>query len=316
MDGKEKFYRGRIVQRKDIAQDLWSIRVQPEGQFQFLPGQYATLGVIAPNKHIERPYSIVSSPYESELEFFFELVPRGELTPALHKLQIGDELTIRKVAKGRFHARSPGPAKIICSLCTVTGVAPFVSYVRTLAADARQNKFPEGHRLFLLEGASRSWEFGYLEELKRIAGEVPWLTYVPTISRPWEDRSWTGEVGRVDDLIRKYTHLWELTPETTSAYLCGHPKMIENGSGILARRAAGPRNRSRKRSTSFQRNTPRLSSHAFCAFTCRANALKLQRQVRIHQRRAAIHFNQLTCDPAGILRTNQRDRVADIGRSS
>jgi ferredoxin/flavodoxin---NADP+ reductase len=219
MDAKEKFYRARIVQRKDIAQDLWSIRLQPEGPLQFLPGQYATLGVLAPNKHIERPYSIVSSPYESELEFFFELVPRGELTPALHKLQIGDELTIRKVAKGRFTLDRQVRRNHLL-LCTVTGVAPFVSYVRTLAADARQNKFPEGHRLFLLEGASRSWEFGYLEELKRIAGEVPWLT---------------GEVGRADDLIRKYTDLWELTPETTSAYLCGHPKMIENGSGILAR---------------------------------------------------------------------------------
>src|SRR5580704_13948950 len=99
---KEKFYRARVVQRKDIAPDLWSIRVQPGGEFAFLPGQYATLGVIAPHKHIERPYSIVSSPYESELEFFFELVPRGELTPALHNLQVGDEITMRRMPKGRF----------------------------------------------------------------------------------------------------------------------------------------------------------------------------------------------------------------------
>src|SRR5438309_463550 len=128
MDGNQKFYGARIVQRRDIAADLWSIRVQRDAEFHFLPGQYATLGVLAPHKHIERPYSIVSSPYESELEFFFELVPRGELTPALHKLNV------------------------------------------------------------------------------------------------------------VDELIRKYTHLWELMPETTSAYLCGHPKMIDNSSGILVRR--------------------------------------------------------------------------------
>jgi len=232
---KEKFYRARIAQRKDIAADLWSVRVQPGGEFVFLPGQYATLGVIAPQKHIERPYSIVSSPYETELEFFFELVPRGELTPALYKLQVGDELTLRKVAKGRFTLDRQGYRNHLL-LCTVTGVAPYVSYIRTLAREARENKFPEGHRLFLLEGASRSWEFGYLDELRRMANEVGWLKYVPTISRPWEDRNWSGEAGRVDDLIRKYTDLWELTPETTSAYLCGHPKMIENGSGILARR--------------------------------------------------------------------------------
>jgi len=231
----QKFYRARIVQRKEIAEDLWSIRVQPGAEFHFQPGQYATLGVLAPHKHIERPYSIVSSPYESELEFFFELVPRGELTPALYKLQVGDELTMRKVAKGRFTLDREVHRNHLL-VCTVTGVAPFVSYIRTLYSDAAQNKFPEGHRLFLLEGASRSWEFGYPQELKRIADEVPWLKYVPTVSRPWEDRNWTGEVGRVDDLIREYTHRWDLTPETTSVYLCGHPKMIENTSGILARR--------------------------------------------------------------------------------
>ncbi len=235
MDGNQKFYSGRIVQRRDIAEDLWSIRLQPGGEFHFLPGQYATLGVLAPQKHIERAYSIVSSPYETELEFFFELVPQGELTPALHKLQVGDELTVRKVAKGRFTLDRQAPRNHLL-VCTVTGVAPFVSYMRTLSSDARQNKFPEGHRLFLVEGASRSWEFGYREELKRIADEVPWLKYVPSVSRPWEDRNWTGEVGRVDDLIRKYTDLWELTPENTTAYLCGHPKMIENGNGILVRR--------------------------------------------------------------------------------
>ena len=232
--GKDKFYRARIVRRRNIAADLWSIHVRPPAEFRFLPGQYATLGVLTPDKHIERPYSIVSSPYESELEFFLELVPRGELTPALHALAVGDELTMRKVAKGRFTLERETHRNHLL-LCTVTGVAPFISYIRTLYRDAQENKFPEGHCLFLLEGASRSWEFGYGEELRRIAEQVSWLKYVPAVSRPWEDRNWTGEVGRVDDLVRKYAHLWQLTPETTSAYLCGHPKMIENSHGILLR---------------------------------------------------------------------------------
>ena len=230
----EKFYRARIVQRRDLAEDLWAIRVQPPAEFRFQPGQYATLGVLTPAKLIERPYSIVSSPYESEIEFFFELVPQGELTPELHKLQVGDELTMRKIAKGRFTLDRQTPRNHLL-VCTVTGVAPYVSYLRTLYRDAQQNKFPQGHRLLLLEGASRSWEFGYTQELRRMADEVAWLKYVPTVSRPWEDPKWKGEVGRVDDLIRKYTHLWELLPETTSAYLCGHPNMIENGNGILLR---------------------------------------------------------------------------------
>jgi len=73
----EKFYHAKITKRLDFAPDLWMIRIQAGGEFKFAPGQYATLGVQGPEKRSERPYSIVSSPYENEIEFFFELVPHG-----------------------------------------------------------------------------------------------------------------------------------------------------------------------------------------------------------------------------------------------
>jgi ferredoxin--NADP+ reductase len=71
--------------------------------------------------------------------------------------------------------------------------------------------------------------------MERYTAEVPWLEFVTTISRPWEDAAWKGETGRVDDLIRKYTNVWGLDPAATTAYLCGHPNMIETGRGILQR---------------------------------------------------------------------------------
>ncbi|HEY8670020.1 MAG TPA: FAD-binding oxidoreductase, partial [Terriglobales bacterium] len=98
----DKFYRAKIVKRADFAADLWMIRIDPGGPFTFKPGQYATLGVQAEPKRIERAYSIVSSPLENELEFFFELVPQGELTPKLFALQPGDQVLMRKSAKGLF----------------------------------------------------------------------------------------------------------------------------------------------------------------------------------------------------------------------
>src|ERR1700719_3016283 len=89
----EKHYVARILERKDLSEDLWLIKVDPGGPFSFKAGQYATLGVENEGKRIERPYSIVSSPYEEGLlEFFLELVPSGELTPRLYKLQKGDTL--------------------------------------------------------------------------------------------------------------------------------------------------------------------------------------------------------------------------------
>lgn len=232
----DKHYRAEIIERRDFSEDLWAIRIKSEGPFSFTPGQYATFGVAEDNKLIERPYSIVSSPYEDTLEFFFELVPEGQLTPRLHKLPTGASLMMRKTAKGRFTLDTKSGHKKHFLVSTVTGVAPYCSMVRTLHRDWKEGKYPEGLKLYVLQGASRSWELGYREELERVAAEAPWLVYVPTISRPWEDKEWTGEVGRCEDVLRKYSDQFELDPGDTTGYLCGHPEMIEKAKGILQRR--------------------------------------------------------------------------------
>src|ERR1700746_3003247 len=77
----------RIMERRELSEDLWLVKVDPGGPFQFKAGQYATLGFDFEGKRIERAYSIVSSPYEEGmLEFFVELGPQGELAPHLYKL--------------------------------------------------------------------------------------------------------------------------------------------------------------------------------------------------------------------------------------
>ncbi len=233
---EEKFFRARITSRRNIADDLWVVHVDPGAEFRFAPGQYATLGVEAQDKLVERAYSIVSAPHEKELEIFIELVPQGELTPLLYRLDVGAQLSMRKVPKGRFTLDVKSGRKNHLLLCTVTGVAPFVSYIRSFEKEWREGKFDGGHRLFVINAASRSWEFGYREEFERAAASIPWLKYIATISRPWEDADWKGEVGRVEDLLRKYADAWELDGTNTTAYLCGHPQMIENSKGILQRR--------------------------------------------------------------------------------
>ena len=232
----DKFLTATITSRREISSDLWAIRVDTGALFPFAAGQYATLGLPGADGLIERAYSIVSSPHERELEFFIELVPAGALTPLLYRLHEGDTMSVRKAPKGRFLIDvSTGPADHLF-LCTVTGVAPFVSLVRTLAQDAQEGKFRGDRRLFLIQGASQSSELGYHDELGQFARDVPWLTYVPTVSRPWDDPGWTGEVGRVDDLIRKYADQWFADPTQAMAHLCGHPSMIEHGKAILGRR--------------------------------------------------------------------------------
>jgi len=231
-----QFYSARIVERRNISADLLVVQVDPGGDFPFAPGQYATLGVVTPEKHYERAYSIASAPHEKFVEFFIELVPQGELTPRLFSRQVGDEITMRKMAKGRFTVDTMSGRKNHLLIATVTGVAPFVSYVRSIYQQWKNGQFAGDHKFFLLEGASHPQEFGYREELEKLSAEVNWFSFSPTISRPWEDRSWHGETGRVDDLVRKYADNWNLSPANTSAYLCGHPSMIENVKGILHRR--------------------------------------------------------------------------------
>jgi ferredoxin/flavodoxin---NADP+ reductase len=233
----DKYLPARIVGRKQIADDLFLLHVELSQSLPYLAGQYATLGVEIDGKHVERPYSMCSSPYESELEFFVERVPDGALTPLLYAMEKGAPLLLRRFAKGRFTLDLRSGRKNHLLLGTVTGIAPYISYVRTVYADWKKGEgiMPGEHRLFCIQGASRSWEFGYRDELERVAAEVPWLKYVPTISRPWEDESWDREKGRVDDLIRKFTDLWNLKPEETTAYLCGNPAMVENGRAILLR---------------------------------------------------------------------------------
>jgi ferredoxin--NADP+ reductase len=56
-----------------------------------------------------------------------------------------------------------------------------------------------------------------------------------SVSRPAEEYTWTGEVGRVEDLIRKYADWLGFDHTNFISYACGHPIMVENARAILQR---------------------------------------------------------------------------------
>lgn len=211
-----------ITKRFDISHDLWKVWIQkPEG-YAFKAGQYCTIGV----NGIERAYSIVSAPYEDDLELFVELVPppEGNLTPLLHELREGSEVTIRPRPKGIFVFDASLPNQLF--VATVTGVVPYLSIIRQYLHDGRT-----GHRFYILMGASYADEFGYDDELQALADDHPdMIQFVPTVSRPDEPQNaaWKGETGRVNTLVEKYAARWNLRPDDTIIYACGHPGMIED----------------------------------------------------------------------------------------
>lgn len=223
-----------VTSRRDISSDLWVVRLRPAERICFTPGQYATVGLPGPERLIERPYSIASSPREEELEFFLELVPGGHLSPHLYEIPVGGEVHVRRMAKGRFVFDQASGRPNHFMIATVTGAAPFVSMVRELAARHDEGQAVP-YRVALLQGASLSRELGYREELSTLAQRCPWFTYIPTLSRVWEDAAWPGERGRVEDVARKHLDRLGFTPADTTAYACGNPDMIENAKGILER---------------------------------------------------------------------------------
>ena len=228
------FEAATLVERFDFTPELAVFRVAPLARLDFIPGQFATLGIEESGKLIQRAYSIASSPTELVLEFFIELVPGGLLTPRLWELRPGDRLLMRNQAAGTFFLDSKSGFVKHLMIATVTGAAPFISMVRSNAL--MLNHPSDGQFSFLLlHGASHSREFGfYKDELSAFARQR-WLTYIATVSRPLEDADWVGETGRVEDVIRKYGDALGYEHTNSVAYACGHPVMVENAKGVFGR---------------------------------------------------------------------------------
>ena len=233
MANLKPFLNARLVERINFSDERAKFLLEPERPVTFKPGQYLTLGVLNGDDLIQRAYSIVSSPHEPRLELFIELVKHGELTPRLWDLKEGDTILMRERIVGAFTLDPAGPKKRLL-IATGTGVAPFVSMARFHAEQLRKGENP-GDEFLVLQGGSRARDLGsYCHELSTLARDG-WLRYVPTISRPWEDEGWSGESGRVEDTIRKHSDTHGFTFDTSVAYLCGNPDMIEYGKSLLKR---------------------------------------------------------------------------------
>ncbi|MBT18098.1 MAG: hypothetical protein CL889_03880 [Dehalococcoidia bacterium] len=212
----------KIVGRQDYTEDLFKLWLEPSVPFTFKPGQYITIG----SKDIERPYSIASSPHEEYIELFIEYVhPEhgGKLTPLLYAQNVGDILSMRPRAKGIFLLDENYSDHVLVG--TVTGIVPYVSYIRQFLNDKRT-----GHRFFVMEGASHFDEFVYDQEFEELQSNHDFIEFVSTVSRPNDPRNknWHGSVGRVNNLVPDNVDRWGLSKQNTMIYLCGNPGMIED----------------------------------------------------------------------------------------
>ena len=252
----ETEYNATVAQRTEIAPGLIILRVVPDQlPFPFKAGQYVVLGlkvteprvsstdddpegagtVGAKGGLIRRAYSIASSSRGDEfLEFYLTLVRSGELSPRLFHLEIGDRLRVGVKAVGMFTLEKTPRDRHVLLAATGTGLAPYMSMLRTDLACGGWRRF------VILHGARYSWDLGYRNELVALRRLCSNLTYIPVISRPGEDATWRGRSGYLQDVlissaVRAESGLY-LTPETFHVYLCGNPAMIEMATARLIER--------------------------------------------------------------------------------
>ncbi|WP_041640536.1 ferredoxin--NADP reductase [Magnetococcus marinus] len=239
-------YNATVVERLDITPNLMIIRVKPDvTPFPFLAGQFAILGLQrnAPRipeadpeevpedkalRLVRRAYSISSGSHETHLEFYISLVQSGELTPRLFALAVGERLFLGKSASGHFTLDRVPPGHNILMVSTGTGLAPYISMVRTMALGIGCPITP----MAVVHGASYSWDLGYRTELEGLNRQCDHFRYVPVVSRPQDDKDWSGRTGRLNVWVENKKALEEacgfpVDPAHTHIFLCGNPGMIE-----------------------------------------------------------------------------------------
>ena len=243
-----------VTQRIEITPDLIKMRVVPQGWElpDFEPGQFTTLGLPATAarcdradseenppkdsiKMIMRAYSMASSSMAKEyLEFYIGLVRSGSLSPRLFNLKAGDKLWMSTRFNGMFTLADVPPEYNAVLIATGTGVAPYMSMIRTEVAQGLKRRFAVFH------GARHSYDLGYNAELITLASISESFTYYPTLSHAQEEpMPWRGHTGYVQKLwtdgMLEEAWGYRPGPDNTHVFLCGNLLMIDAMTEVLLR---------------------------------------------------------------------------------
>ena len=242
-----------VTVRNEVSPWLMILQVAPDGWDlpDFVPGQYICLGLYgaasrcglaepetrspAPDKLIQRTYSIASSPMDREfMEFYLNLVPSGVLTPRLFNLQMGDRIWLSSRVTGSFtFERVPEEANVVL-IANGSGLAPYVSMLTTHLSFLRQRG------VALVNGVRHSCDLGYRSVFMSMQRLRTNFTYLPLVSRPYEEPvPWKGATGHVQELWQSdaigHALGYRPSPENTHVFLCGSPEMIESMIAMLVR---------------------------------------------------------------------------------
>jgi ferredoxin--NADP+ reductase len=235
-------YNTRVIQKKEISPGNIVLRLEPIDWKlpAFKPGQYGVLGLYgsaprhhlcneeqiptADNRLIKRAYAIVSSASaKGSVEFYVSVVRTGQLTPRLYALEEGHKLYMDPNFYGMMTLDSVSDDKSLILMATGTGIAPYVSMLRTIISNKDTAK-----NIAVIHGASSMWDLGYAAEMKTLENFYPNFTYIPVIL----EQSTDCISGKLQNLWQE-KQLQEKVPFTCNAdnchlFLSGEHEMIDS----------------------------------------------------------------------------------------
>ncbi|MCJ8204382.1 ferredoxin--NADP reductase [Pseudomonas sp. RGM2987] len=237
-DSEEKFTRQTLLDVQPLTSHLFTLRTTRDLGFRFRAGQFARLGVEkADGSTVWRAYSMVSSPFDEFLEFFSIVVPQGEFTSELSRLEPGDSLLVERQAFGYLTLDRFVDGRDLWLLSTGTGVAPFLSILQDF------DVWERFERIILVYSVREACELAYqalidgLAQREYLAEHAHKLRFMATVTREAHPGALNGRITHLieNGELERAVGI-ELTPEHSRVMLCGNPQMIDDTRKLLKAR--------------------------------------------------------------------------------
>jgi len=226
-----KFMEGTVVGRRRRAERLYSLQVAAEVAL-FHAGQFTKLALDINGEMVGRAYSFINAPGETPLEFYFIEVPGGLLTQRLAVLEAGDAVWVAPQATGFLTLSEVPKAKHLWLLSTNTGIAPFLSILKT------EEPWQRFEHIVLAHAVRHADELAYGETIRGFAqqhGEQ--FRFVPVVSRENTDFALRARIPEAiaDGRLEARAGV-ALAPQNSQVMLCGNPGMVHDTTEALLAR--------------------------------------------------------------------------------
>ena len=217
---------GKVVENRHWTEALFSLRVEG-AQLSFEAGQFVRIALDIEGERVARPFSMVNAPHDPVLEFYGIVVPQGPLSPRLARLSPGDTLYVASNPAGFLVLSELPDAETLWLISTGTGIAPFLSILRTEAPWRRYRD------VVLVHAVRHARELVYRELIE----SIPRLKYVRLVSREEEQGALAGRIPAAlrDGRLEAAAGV-ALAPASSQVMLCGNPDMLKDTSAALAER--------------------------------------------------------------------------------